>query len=122
MSNLLPFQRVNIGILIGMLVALPAKQYNHDDIGFGFDGADPEVGCAIGLAFRNSRVFKVPGENGSMVSADTLGLYPFGFATAAFGDTLLDIFGSHAFRPLPPHEVTKEMVIERLEQLLQAAV
>ena len=119
MSKLLPHQAANVAILVGMLGNLPAENYDHTD--FGFRG-EQTCGCALGLANVNREAFTVPGPDGELVSADNLDCWPVDWSDEVFGEAShFEAFSLSAFAPVYASAVTKDMVVERLNKLLQPA-
>ena len=121
MSKLLPHQAANVAILVGMLGNLPAENYDHTDFGYSINSSQT-CGCALGLATANREAFTVPGPDGELVSATTLTCWPFDWGDEVFGEaSRLEAFGLSAFAPVYASDVTKDMVVERLNNLLQPA-
>ena len=123
MSKLLPHQAANVAILVGMLGNLPAENYDHTDFGFGYARRGEQTcGCALGLANVNREAFTVPGPDGELVSADNLDCWPFDWSDEVFGEAShFEAFSLSAFAPVYASAVTKDMVVERLNKLLQPA-
>jgi hypothetical protein len=131
------YQKLNIGILLGLLAALPAEKYNHNDFGFGILG-NAENGCAAGLAMQNAEKFTVEtetavpqserslldrlfGRNKTRMVTETLPVSdPWNWAYSVFGrETWRTVFDPYAFNDdgIGPRQVTKDQVVARLTAL-----
>jgi hypothetical protein len=142
---LLPHERANVNVLLGLLLLLPAENYKHEFFGFGFDeGRSPVSGCGLGYAIVNREKFvtqtrdEVPNTNRSFL--DRLlgrnktaiisvpvecnphdGMFSaWKFGKLAFGAATVDtVFGYNAFNDegVFASGVTKAMVVKRLTAL-----
>lgn len=148
MSNavLLPHERANIVVLLGLLALLPAENYDHTQFGFAFDyGKSPTKGCALGLAIVNHDKFtsvrndEVANPNRSIldrllgrnktVTVSTVVTFPhpscdvfsaFRFGKLTFGQLAVNrVFDYLAFSgdDVRSDAVTKQMVIDRLTEI-----
>lgn len=130
MTQLTALQLSNVGVLIGLLIAVPDANYDH----FRFGGpkmddcnpARPEDSCALGHALRRYGKFRLPlAESKRTVIQRLLGITttkptaelagcPRGFGREVFGDGLdTYVFAPDAFG-CSPSDVTKNMVLDRL--------
>lgn len=127
---LLPHQRANVAILLGLLAALPDDKYNHSTFGFRSAefGTSPDSGCALGLAYSQRDKFdlKAVGEFDGVeevfpVKAEEYGQFGERGATYSFGvdqfgvEVYERVFDSDAYG-MSPENVTKQMVMERLAE------
>lgn len=134
-TALLPHQKANVAILLGLLAALPDDKYNHNTFGFR---NSLDFGCAMGLAYANRGLLdlkavetieeptfidKLLGRTTRTikVKADDYGTWEkrgatHSFAEEQFGSAMWErVFDCDAYG-IDPDNVTKQMVMERLAE------
>lgn len=116
--SLLPHQKANVALLIGLLTALPAEAYNHNYFGFGYGTEPTDSGCSLGLAMANREKFT--DATGKPEMDSHLGLFAMdGWQETMFGVASGDeVFSMAATYPkaYTSSDVTKEMVIAKLKE------